>query len=54
MALVSPTAKTAMKYGGTISINRSNSRTLCAKEEIALDLEKTWTRWGQGVLRGCT
>ena len=39
-ALVSRTAKTAMKYSGTISISRSNSHTLCAEGEefLALDL----------------
>ena len=31
MALVSRMAKTTMKYRGTISMNRSNSGTLCAE-----------------------
>ncbi len=37
-ALVSRTAKRAMKYSGTISINRCNSRTLCAEGGVCTGL----------------
>ncbi len=53
-ALVSRTAKTAMKYSGTISTSWSNSRTLCAKGGVCTGLGEDMDPWGGGGWRGCT
>ncbi len=50
-ALVSCTARTAMKYSWTISISRSNSRTLCAKGGVCTRLGEDMDPWEGGLER---
>ena len=48
-ALVSRTANMAMKYSGTISINRCNSRTLCAEGGVCTGLGEHMDPRGWGL-----